>query len=93
MLNSGDCQVCRLVRFYLLLAVPLVAILGLGSFGSNESGIQIWFARVELIDYLAWGALAGLIVIVSYRGYLEFWAPKRRRAALERLLKDNDSEK
>ena len=93
MFNSGDCQVCKLVRFYLLLAVPLVAILGLGSFGSNESGMQIWFARVELIDYLAWGASAGLLLIVSYRGYLEFWVPKRRRAALERLLKDNDSER
>ncbi len=93
MFNSGDCQVCRLVRFYLFLAVPLVVILGLGSVGSDESGMQIWFARVELIDYLAWGALAGLLVIVSYRGYLEFWVPKRRRAALERLVKDNDSEK
>lgn len=93
MFNSGDCQVCRLVRFYLLLAVPLIAILGLGSLGSNDSGMQIWFARVELIDYMAWGALAGLLVIVSYRGYLEFWVPKRRRAALERLVQDNDPEK
>ena len=93
MFNSGDCQVCRLVRFYLLLAVPLIAILGLGSLGSNDSGMKIWFARVELIDYMAWGALAGLLVIVSYRGYLEFWVPKRRRAALERLVQDNDPEK
>lgn len=92
MRTSGDCYICRLVRLYLLLALPLVAILGVGSLNPDESGSPIWFARVQLIDYLAWGALIGLFVILCFRGYVEFWVPRRRKAALERLLADNETQ-
>ena len=88
--DSGECRICRIVRLYLLLAVPLVAILGMGSISAGESGMKIWFARVELIDYLAWGSLGALFLIVFYRGYIEYWAPKRRKAKLEQLLTDDD---
>lgn len=86
------CTICRIIRFYLLLAVPLVAILGLGALGSEESSAGgIWFARVELIDFLAVGSLLALVFIVSYRAYREFWLPKKRKEAIETLLRTGGS--
>ena len=66
-----DCAVCKLIRTYLLFAVPVVAIVGLNTDGN--SGVQLWFARVELIDVLAWGALLALVVITLYRVYEEYY--------------------
>ena len=88
--KSDDCAVCRLVRFYLLLAVPLIAVLGTLSVDSTEDNIeQMWFARVELIDILAWGSLAALFHVLCYRVYTDIWIPKQRQRSLERLLGNN----
>lgn len=88
--KSDDCAVCRLVRFYLLLAVPLIAVLGTLSVDSTEDNIeQMWFARVELIDILAWGSLAALFLVLCYRVYTDIWIPKQRQRSLERLLGNN----
>lgn len=85
--KSDDCAVCRLVRFYLLLAVPLIAVLGTLSVDSTEDNIErMWFARVELIDILAWGSLAALCLVLCYRVYTDIWIPKQRQRSLERLL-------
>lgn len=93
MQKSKDCAVCRLVRFYLMLAVPLIAMIGLGSLGTvDDSQAVIWFARVEVIDFLAWGSLLALVVILAYRGYVEFWVPKRRSRALAQILHHQKSE-
>ena len=93
MQNRVDCPVCRLVRFYLLISVPLIAAVGLSSMGDDvEGGFLIWFARVELIDFLAWGALAACIIVVVYRAVVEFWVPRRRAAKLDRLLRYDDAE-
>ena len=82
-----DCAVCRLVRFYLLLAVPLIAVVGMSSVDPTEDSIApMWFARVELIDILAWGSLAALLLVLCYRLYADYWIPKRRQRSLERLL-------
>jgi len=71
-LTSQDCAVCKLIRTYLFLAVPLLA-------------------RVELIDLLAWGALAALVAITLYRAYDEFYLPRRRLRALEAAKERFDS--
>ncbi len=93
MQNRVDCPVCRLVRFYLLISVPLIAAVGLSSMGDDvEGGFLIWFARVELIDFLAWGALAACIIVVGYRAVVEFWVPRRRAAKLDRLLHYDDAD-
>ena len=95
MRKSTDCPVCRLIRFYLLLVVPLIAILGLNSLGSGSGPNEakpMWFARVELIDFLAWGALFSLLCIFIYRAYMEFWVPRRRKVVLEKLLRGIDNE-
>lgn len=87
--KSNECAVCRLIRFYLFLAVPLIAMVGLGSLGAgDEAQSVVWLARVELIDFLAWGSAFALIIIVAYRGYVEFWIPKRRSKALAEILRN-----
>lgn len=91
MLNSKDCRVCRLIRFYLLLAFPLIVIMGIGSLDTEANlGASRWIAPVELIDYLAWGAASAVVLIVAYRGYIEFWIPKRQKSVLARLLESDE---
>ena len=79
-----DCAVCKLIRTYFLFAVPLLAIVGLNTADGN-SGVQLWFARVELIDVLAWGALLALVVITLYRVYEEYYLPGRRMDKLQKI--------
>ena len=87
MANSKDCGVCKLIRFYLLLAVPLIAVLSFGSLDSqNPSESPIWFARVELIDVMAWISASALALVLVYRIYTDIWVPKKREKAIKRLL-------
>ena len=87
MANSKDCAICKLIRFYLLLAVPLIAVLGFGSLDSqNHSESPIWFARVELIDVMAWISASALALVLVYRIYTDVWVPKKREKAINRLL-------
>ena len=65
---GSDCAVCKLIRTYLLFAVPLLALVGVNTKDGN-SGAQLWFARAELIDVLAWGA-CGYNAVPSLRGVL-----------------------
>ncbi len=93
MQNSKDCAVCRLIRFYLMLAVPLIAMVGLGSLGvGDETQSVVWFARVELIDFLAWGSAFALVTILAYRVYVEFWIPKKRSKALAEILRNQSGD-
>ena len=94
MAKSNDCAICRLVRFYLLLAVPLIAVLGFGSIDSqNHLESPIWFARVELIDVMAWMSASALALVLVYRIYTDVWVPKKREKAINRLLdQDTDEE-
>ena len=92
-----DCAVCRLIRVYLLFAVPLLALVGVSTMEGGDKA-RFWLARVELIDILAWGALAALMAITSYRAYEEYYLPRRRlqaleavKQSLESLPEDNDS--
>ena len=80
-MSGEDCAVCKIIRTYLLLAVPLLALVGASSMGGGIDATP-WFARVELIDLLSWGCLAALILIVAYRAYQEFYLPRKRERAL-----------
>ena len=87
MANSKDCAICRFIRFYLLLAVPLIAVLGFGSLDpQNPSESPIWFARVELIDVMAWMSATALVLVLVYRIYTDVWVPKKREKAINKLL-------
>ena len=81
-MHREDCAVCRLIRIYLLFAVPLLALVGASTMEGGDKA-RLWVARVELIDILAWGALAALVAITSYRAYEEYYLPRRRLRALE----------
>ena len=96
-MNKEDCAVCRLIRVYLLFAVPLLALVGASTMEGGDKA-SLWVARVELIDILAWGALVALVAITSYRAYEEYYLPRRRLRALEAvkqslegLPEDNES--
>lgn len=79
---AQDCAVCKIIRTYLLFAVPLLALVGASTLGGGLGSATPWFARVELIDLLSWGCLAALISIVAYRAYEEYYLPRKRERAL-----------
>ena len=81
---AEDCAVCRLVRAYVLVAVPLLAMIGAFALG-DSSGEQLWFADTRLIDVLSWGSLAALVGIVTYKAYQEYVIPQRRMRRLEEM--------
>ena len=91
MVDHQQCKVCKLIRFYLLLALPLIAMVGLSVNGPTSDAVEVpWFARVALIDFLAYGAAAALVGVISYRAYYEYVLPRRRARALNEL-RDNIS--
>jgi len=79
---AQDCAVCKIIRTYLLFAVPLLALVGASTMSGGLGSATPWFARVELIDLLSWGCLAALILIVAYRAYEEYYLPGKRERAL-----------
>lgn len=92
MVDQQECKVCKLIRFYLLLALPLIAMVGLSVNGSSADIVQRpWFANVALIDYLAYGSATALVGVILYRTYHEFVLPRRRERALNEL-RDNISD-
>lgn len=76
-----DCTICKIIRTYLLFAVPLLALVAASTLDDGLNSVP-WFARVEIIDLLSWGCLAALIAIVTYRAYQEYYLPKKREQAL-----------
>lgn len=72
------------------MAVPLLALVGARSMEGGDAA-SLWMARVELIDLLAWGALAALVAITLYRAYDEYYLPRRRLRALEAAKERFDS--
>ena len=78
---ATDCTVCRMIRIYLLFAVPLLALVGVSTM-EEELETTPWFARVELIDLMSWGCLAALISITVFRAYEEYYLPRKRERAL-----------
>ena len=79
---AQDCAICKIIRTYLLFAVPLLALVGASTMGGGLGSATPWFARVELIDLLSWGCLAALILIVAYRAYEDYYLPRKRERAL-----------
>ena len=88
-MSGEDCATCRLIRVYLLFAVPLLALVGASTMEGGDAA-RLWIARVELIDILSWGALVALVAITSYRAYDEYYLPRRRLRALEAVKQSLD---
>ena len=79
-----DCTVCRIIRTYLLVAVPLLALVGSASMQDGYLS-SFWITDVLLIDLMAWGCLTALIVIISWRAYQEYFLPRKRKKRLEQI--------
>ena len=87
---NEECTVCKTIRLYLFLAVPLLAIIGVYS-GTEDEGPKLWITQLDLIALLSWGALVALLVIVCYRIFQEYILPKRRLKKLESLKSEQIS--
>jgi hypothetical protein len=83
-LTDNECKVCKLIRAYVLIAVPLVLILGAQAL-NEDAALQSWMPGVVLIDMLAYGALGALLIIVGVRFKKEFIEPKRKQKRLNKI--------
>jgi len=90
--DKKDCTVCRIVRTYLLIAVPLLAMVGFSSMSGDNGSVAPWFARVELISFLATLAVIALVLILAYRVYEEYWIPRKKKEKLESLVSQLNEE-
>ena len=69
-MTGSDCAVCKIIRTYLLFAVPLLALVGAGAMDGSENA-ALWFARVEIIDILAWGSINKLHLLMHSASTLQ----------------------
>ena len=90
-MTDNECRVCKLIRAYALIAVPLVLILGAQAL-NEETAFKSWMPGVVLIDMLAYGALGALIVIVAARFKKEFVEPKRKQKKLNQIIESFERE-
>jgi hypothetical protein len=69
MAQNGDepvCQICKIIRIYLMIAVPLVIMLAVRP--------EMTMLRdVQLTSLVSTAIGVGFVVIVAWRAYDEFW--------------------
>ena len=64
--NRAGCAVCRLIRIYLMVAVPLIIAMALGP--------ELDFLKeIDLTKVAASFAVLGLALTVAWRAYQEYW--------------------
>jgi len=69
------CEVCRLIRGYLLMFVPMIIMLVVLRLSGDTSAPAV---RVDFAKGLAWGIGLVLVGQISWKAYHEF-GPGRRR--------------
>jgi disulfide bond formation protein DsbB len=75
--QKPPCAVCRLIRTYMLIAIPMILILYIQPEFSRLKG-------VALTDLFATFIGVMFVVTVLWRAYLEYWKPKRDAARKNR---------
>lgn len=75
--QKPPCEVCRLVRMYLLIAVPMILILYLQPEFSSLKGIALTDLFATFIGLM-------FVATVLWKAYLEYWKPKRDAARKNR---------
>lgn len=83
-----DCKVCRTIRTFLYIGAPLVVLLGV--YNNQPEAERFAFVipfGIDPIDVVSYGALIGLIVMVAYRAYQEYYLPRRRERELSEWSK------
>ena len=69
------CEVCRLIRGYLLMFVPMLIMLVLLRTSGGDGGSLV---QIDLSKALAWLIVLGLVAQIVWKAYHEF-GPGRRR--------------
>ena len=75
--QKPPCAVCRLIRTYMLIAIPMFLILYIQPEFNRLKG-------VALTDLFATFIGVMFVVTVLWRAYLEYWKPKRDAARKNR---------
>ena len=70
---SLTCEVCRLIRNYLLIAVPIIIVIYTQPEFSHLKGLNPQFVRYAV-------GTAFIVVVFLWKVYQEFWKPKRDAA-------------
>ncbi len=68
--NQPSCEVCKLIRNYLLVAVPIILIIYTQPQVTGFRGIDLTQTAAALFALL-------LVVLVAWKAYREFWKPRR----------------
>ena len=65
---TQDCAVCRLIRVYILIAVPMIGLVWLNPASSNE-----FLSEFSLTNIFAY--LVGIVFVslVAWKAYNEYW--------------------
>ena len=70
MMNSADCPLCKIIRTYLILAVPILAVL----FWQPSEPI---FGAYSIVKIAPWFVAVGLPSLIAWKYYREIYKKKR----------------
>ena len=65
---TQDCAVCRLIRVYILIAVPMIGLVWLNPDSSNE-----FLSEFSVTNIFANLVGIGFVTLVAWKAYNEFW--------------------
>tara|TARA_B100001248_G_C27150314_1_gene348681 strand:+ start:251 stop:496 length:246 start_codon:yes stop_codon:yes gene_type:complete len=71
--NKPTCEVCRLIRNYLIIAVPIIIVIYTQPEFSHLQGLNLTNLSAMLFG-------TAFVVVVLWKFYQEFWKPKRDSA-------------
>ena len=71
--NKPSCEVCRLIRYYLIIAVPIIIVIYTQPEFSRLKGLNLTNLSAILFG-------TAFVVVVLLKLYQEFWKPKRDAA-------------
>ncbi len=65
---AQDCPVCKLIRVYIMIAVPMMGLVWLNPDSSSE-----FLSEVSLTNLFANLVGLGFVSLVAWKAYNEFW--------------------
>lgn len=65
---TQDCAVCKLIRVYIMIAVPMIGLVWLNPESSNE-----FLREVSITNLFANLIGIAFVIIVAWKAYNEFW--------------------
>lgn len=68
--EKPPCAVCRLIRTYMLIAIPMILILYIQPEFNRLKGIALTDLFATFIGVM-------FVVTVLWKAYIEYWKPKR----------------